>query len=92
MCAQISNVLARAADNAREYSFDGQAETLSVGPGLLVKGMGTIALPLCKAQAEELIAKCANSPFGKKLESKMDEKGRKSWQLQPDQVQFKNSL
>ncbi|KAE9310953.1 hypothetical protein PF008_g20324 [Phytophthora fragariae] len=90
VCAQISNVLARAEDQAGEFSFGGQGDTLPVAPGLVVKGVGTIALPLCKTQADELIAKCNKSPFGKKLDTMLDEKVRKSWQLAPDQVAFKN--
>ncbi|KAL4161629.1 hypothetical protein PRNP1_002181 [Phytophthora ramorum] len=92
VCAQLSSVLARAEDQAGEFSFGGQAETLPAVPGLFVRGVGTIALPLCKAQAEELITKCKKSPFGQKLSTKMDEKVRKSWELAPDQVQIKNPL
>ncbi|KAF4039877.1 2OG-Fe(II) oxygenase superfamily [Phytophthora infestans] len=96
VCAQISNIIGpeddkAAAAAAGEYSFGGQAETLPVSPGLFVDDVGCIALPLCDEQAKKLIAKCDKSPFGRKLDTMMDENVRKSWQLAPDQVTIKNS-
>ncbi|OWZ02866.1 hypothetical protein PHMEG_00025503 [Phytophthora megakarya] len=81
-----------AAAAAGEYSFSGQADTLPVAPGLFIDGVGSIALPLCDEQAEKLVAKCDKSPFGRKLDTMMDENIRKSWQLAPDQVEIRNPL
>ncbi|OWZ15289.1 hypothetical protein PHMEG_00011107 [Phytophthora megakarya] len=91
-CKQISNLLARADDNAGEYSFGGPADTLPSVPGLFVTGLGDISVPLCTEQAEKLVAKCEKSPFGRKLDTMMDENIRKSWQLAPDQVEIRNPL
>lgn len=44
-------------------------------PGLSVPDVGTNALPLLPAQAEELKKKCALAPFGKKEQTVYD-KGR----------------
>ncbi|EGZ25988.1 hypothetical protein PHYSODRAFT_253571 [Phytophthora sojae] len=91
-CQKISEMLARADDNAGEYSFGGQASTLPVAPGLHGDGVGLIPVPLTEEHATKLIAKCDKSPFGRKLETMMDESVRKSWQLSPDQVDIKNPL
>ncbi|ETI35837.1 hypothetical protein F443_17902 [Phytophthora nicotianae P1569] len=91
-CKRISQLLARADENAGEYSFGGQADTLPAVPGLFVREVGDISVPLCAEQAEKLIAQCDKSPFGRKLDTMMDETVRKSWQLAPDQVEIKNPL
>ncbi|KAE9035915.1 hypothetical protein PR003_g9770 [Phytophthora rubi] len=95
VCAQISNILGPEEEQeeaAGEYSFGGQAESLPVAPGLFVTGVGSIALPLCPEQADKLIAICDKSPFGRKLDTMMDENVRKGWQLAPDQVDVKSPL
>ncbi|KAE8895242.1 hypothetical protein PF005_g24624 [Phytophthora fragariae] len=91
-CQQINEMLARADNNAGEYSFGGQATTLPAFPGLHVDGLGLIPVPLTEEHATKLIAKCDKSPFGKKLDTMMDENVRKSWQMGPDQVEIKNPL
>ncbi|KAG6955472.1 hypothetical protein JG688_00011870 [Phytophthora aleatoria] len=57
-----------------------QADTLPAVPGLFVKEIGDVAVPLCAEQAEKLIAQCEKSPFGRKLDTMMNENVRKSWQ------------
>ncbi|KAL4177243.1 hypothetical protein KRP22_002177 [Phytophthora ramorum] len=89
-CAKISEILALADEHAGEYSFGDQGDMLPSNPGLCIDGLGVIALPLVQEQAEKLIEKCEMSPFGHNVETKTDERVRKSWQLHPDQVQFKN--
>ncbi|OWZ05143.1 hypothetical protein PHMEG_00022822 [Phytophthora megakarya] len=100
-CAQISNIFGQNNDDddeietettAGEFSFGGQADTLPVAPGLFVDEVGAIALPLRSDLAEKLVAKCEKSPFGRKLDTMMDENIRKSWQLAPDQVEIRNPL
>ncbi|UIZ21715.1 hypothetical protein KXD40_000244 [Peronospora effusa] len=90
VCVKISKLVGLADDNAGEYSFGGQADTLPVDPGLFVDSLGTISLPLVEEQVKKLIAKCEKSPYGHNMETKIDESVRKSWQLQPDQVEIKN--
>ncbi|EGZ25982.1 hypothetical protein PHYSODRAFT_487033, partial [Phytophthora sojae] len=91
-CQQISEMLARADNNAGEYSFGGQAATLPAVPGLYVDGVGLVPVPLTEEHATKLIATCDKSPFGKRLSTMMDESVRKSWQLAPDQVEIKNPM
>ncbi|EEY69706.1 uncharacterized protein PITG_06181 [Phytophthora infestans T30-4] len=91
-CVKISKILASADEHAGEYSFGGVADALPVMPGLFINGVGFIPLPLAPEHAEKLIAKCAKSPFGHNLDTKMDDSVRKSWQLQPDQLELRNPL
>ncbi|EGZ25987.1 hypothetical protein PHYSODRAFT_326935 [Phytophthora sojae] len=77
-------------DYAGEYSFGGPADALPPVPGLFIDGVGTLSVPLSNAQAEELVAQCEKSPFGRRLDTLMDESVRKSWQLPPDQITFQN--
>ncbi|CAI5741741.1 unnamed protein product [Peronospora destructor] len=89
VCARISKFVGLADENAGEYSFGGLADTLSVAPGLFVNSLGMISFPLVEEQAEKLIAKCEKSPYGHNMETKINECVRKSWQLEPDQVEIK---
>ncbi|KAE9035916.1 hypothetical protein PR003_g9773 [Phytophthora rubi] len=91
-CKNISRLLAKADDTAGEYSFGGVADSLPPVPGLFVEGLGDVSVPLCPEQADKLIAICDKSPFGRKLDTMMDENVRKSWQLAPDQVDVKSPL
>ncbi|KAI9983701.1 hypothetical protein PInf_007768 [Phytophthora infestans] len=91
-CVKISKILASADEHAGEYSFGGVADALPVMPGLFINGVGFIPLPLAPEHAEKLIAKCAKSPFGHNMDTKMDDSVRKSWQLQPDQLELRNPL
>jgi len=63
---------------------------LPATPGLFVDGLGAIPTPLLEEQAEKLVVLCKKSPSGHNQEAKMDESVRKSWQLQPDLVQFRH--
>ncbi|GMF11409.1 unnamed protein product [Phytophthora lilii] len=91
-CVEISNVLGRAAEHTRDFSFGGQAASLPAVMGLLVDGVGNVSLPICRQQAEELIACCEKSPFGHNMNTVMDERVRKSWQLGPSALTIKNPL
>ncbi|OWZ04633.1 hypothetical protein PHMEG_00023431, partial [Phytophthora megakarya] len=77
-------------ESAGEYTFGGVADMLPVVPGLFVDGVGQIPVPLPDGFAEKLIAKSEKSPFGHNFDTKTDEKVRKSWQLQPNQVKLQN--
>ncbi|ETL82615.1 hypothetical protein L917_17253 [Phytophthora nicotianae] len=90
--AEVSKLLARADGEAGEFSFGGVADTLPVAPGLFVDGLGAISTPLYAEQAEKLIALCEKSPFGHNMDTKLDDNVRKSWQLQPNLIEFKNPL
>ncbi|EGZ22751.1 hypothetical protein PHYSODRAFT_252204 [Phytophthora sojae] len=89
-CIKISNTLGEASEHSGDFSFGGQADLLPPVPGLFVDGVGPVPVPLWEERALKLIDKCDKSPFGHNMDTKLDESVRKSWQLAPDQVQFKN--
>ncbi|KAG6964324.1 hypothetical protein JG687_00006036 [Phytophthora cactorum] len=90
--ARVSEVLGRADKQAGEYSFGGKADTLPAIPGIYINDVGPISIPLRKHDTAKLIEKCEKSPFGHNFDTKMDDNVRKSWQLEPSQVEFKNPL
>ena len=55
-------------------------------PRLEVDGIGTIALPLLPAQAEELIAIAERAPFGRATETIVDTDVRRTWQIGAQRV------
>lgn len=57
-------------------------------PGLSVRGLGPVALPLTKTQARELIRHCRQAPFGKGTETVVDTSVRRSWTLEPGQFRL----
>ncbi len=59
-------------------------------PGLDVRGLGQIGLPLTETQARELIKVCHQAPFGKGTETVVDPAVRRSWTLEPDQFRLTN--
>ncbi|GMF46989.1 unnamed protein product [Phytophthora fragariaefolia] len=91
-CSKISSILGRANENAGDFSFGGQAGQLPAVPGIFVDGVGPVPVPLWEERARRLIEKCEKSSFGHNMDTKMDENVRKSWELQPSQVHFKNPL
>lgn len=52
-------------------------------PGLEVKGMGPIGLPLSPAQAKELKERCQQAPYGKGESTLVDKSVRQVWHLEP---------
>jgi predicted 2-oxoglutarate/Fe(II)-dependent dioxygenase YbiX len=59
-------------------------------PGLEVRGLGQIGLPLSKTQARELIKLCRQAPFGKGTETVVDTSVRRSWTLEPGKFRLTN--
>ncbi len=62
----------------------------SIPPGLKVKGVGNIALPLFEQQARSLIELSQQSPFGRKEETILDPNVRKSWQIAAEDFELTN--
>ncbi len=56
----------------------------SIPPGLIVKGIGNIGLPLTEHQAKGLIELSEQAPFGRGEETIVDTDVRKSWQISAD--------
>ena len=59
-------------------------------PGLVVDGVGPIALPLHDSQVGALAARCSQAPFGKGERTVVDTTVRKTWQLDPADFSFTN--
>jgi hypothetical protein len=52
-------------------------------PGLVVEGIGPVPVPLRRRAAKALIAACHVAPFGKGTETLVDERVRKTFELDP---------
>jgi predicted 2-oxoglutarate/Fe(II)-dependent dioxygenase YbiX len=59
-------------------------------PGLVVEGLGTLRLPLGKAQARRLIGCCRQAPYGKGTQTLVDTAVRRVWELDAEQLEFTN--
>ena len=59
-------------------------------PGLHIKGVGPVGLPLCEKQAKEVIAVATKAPYGLGEKTIVNEDYRKTWQIQPDEVEITN--
>ena len=58
-------------------------------PGLDVRGVGPIALPLLPVQAEQLIAIAQHAPYGRGEQTLVDTAVRRTWQIDPERVQIR---
>ena len=65
----------------------GTAEILA--PGLEVRGIGPIALPLLAVQAEQLVAVATQAPYGRSEQTVVDTTVRRTWQINADQVEIR---
>ena len=61
-------------------------------PQLIIEGLGELALPLCDAQAKQLIKLCNKAPYGKGVQTIVDEKVRKVWELDASNISVGNQL
>jgi predicted 2-oxoglutarate/Fe(II)-dependent dioxygenase YbiX len=61
-----------------------------IPPGLKVKGLGQVALPVLEHQAKALIELSQQSPFGRGEETITDTNVRNSWQISVDDFEFTN--
>src|SRR5215470_5935155 len=62
----------------------------SILPGLRVKGVGPIGLPLTEHQAKGLIQVSERAPYGRGEETIVDPQVRHSWQISADDVELGN--
>ena len=60
-------------------------------PGLVIEGLGIFGFPLSQREAQVIISKCRKSPVGKGTETLLDDKVRKSWELNPSQFSIQNA-
>jgi len=57
-------------------------------PGLVVEGVGPVALPLIPFQAEQLIGVAEHAPFGRGAKTVFDPSVRRTWQIAATEVAF----
>lgn len=77
VCKEISNLLARVGRDAGEYSFGDSAPMLPSLPGMTIKNVGLVSLPLRKENVAS-------------LQSEAREIKNKLWMLGPSQVEMRN--
>ncbi len=75
-------------DRPADFCTNGQCPMML--PGLNVKGIGDIGLPLTPTEAKRMIKACRQAPYGKGTETVVDTKIRKVWELDPEQFSLKN--
>lgn len=78
-------------DSIGHGSFAASGSLPDVNPGLYVEGLGKIGLPLSERDSVALAHVCHEAPFGKGSETFVDTTVRKTWQIDPDKIQFRNS-
>ena len=78
-------------ENIGHGSFAASGPLPDVNPGLYVEGLGKVGLPLSDRDATALAQVCHEAPFGKGSETFVDNAVRKTWQINPDKIQFRNS-
>jgi hypothetical protein len=74
----------------RPGSFCTSGSAPAVLPGLEVKGLGPVGLPLAASQAKELKKHCHQAPYGKGTETVVDPKVRRVWRMEPDRFSLTN--
>lgn len=74
----------------RPGSFCVQGSTPAILPGLEVKNLGPIGLPLTIKQANELQEQCEQAPYGKGTETLVDPEVRRVWRLPPNRFTLAN--
>ena len=74
----------------RPGSFCASGNVPALIPGLEVKGLGPIGLPLTEKQAKDLIKHCRQAPYGKGEETIVDTKVRRVWKLDPSHISLTN--
>ena len=75
-------------ENPGTFSVSGSLP--ATPPGLKVKGLGSIALPLLPQQAEALIQLSEQAPFGRGEETIVDTNVRNVWQISTENFELSN--
>lgn len=87
-----------------KYSIESQLRTIEAAgtfatsgtcnnitqPGISVKGVGLLRLPLSCADATKIIAASRKSPFGKGNKTIIDPSVRNTWEIDAGQIIFEN--
>ncbi len=74
----------------RPGTFCIQGSVPAILPGLEVKKLGPIGLPLTVRQAKELKEHCEQAPYGKGTQTLVDTNVRNVWRMAPDRLELTN--
>ena len=84
---QVLKILQSIEASSGSFCTSGVCQPEMTVPGLLVDGIGPIAVPLTDTTAKALVERCEKAPFGKGSEKIVDVEYRNTWQLPPQAVQ-----
>jgi hypothetical protein len=87
VASQLWKVLESLGDSAQFCTAGSLAPVL---PGLEVKGVGNVGMPISAADARRLIEQAAPAPYGRGEETIVDTEVRRVWQLEPRQFTLSN--
>ena len=73
-------------DINRSPDFYSYQSSKAFFPQLHIDGLGELALPLCDAQAKQLISLCNEAPYGKGMETVVDKNVRNTWELDAGKI------
>ena len=80
---ELAKILAHVNRPGDFYTM-GRIELLA--PRIEVEGVGQISLPLLVAQAQQLIKVATRAPYGRGVETVIDTKVRRTWQIEASRV------
>jgi hypothetical protein len=83
----LQQLLAGLGEAAR---FESVGQVSAVLPGLEVKGIGPIGVPVAPAEAKRIITKASEAPYGRGAATIVDIDVRRVWQLEPSQFALRN--
>ena len=59
-------------------------------PALVIDGIGLVGLPLSERDAKVIISHASQAPFGKGNQTVIDTTVRGTWEIEPENVSFRN--
>ncbi len=84
----LQQLLAGLGEAAR---FESVGQVSTVLPGLEVKGIGPIGIPVAPADAKRMIGKASQAPYGQGEATIVDTEVRRVWQLERSQFNLRNA-
>ena len=84
----LQQLLAGLGEAAR---FESVGQLPAILPGLEVKGIGSIGVPVTPADAKRIIGKASQAPYGLGEATIVDTEVRRVWQLEPAQFELRNA-
>ena len=84
----LEQLLAGLGEAAR---FESVGQVPAVLPGLEVRGIGSIGVPVASADAKRIIGKAHQAPYGLGGATIVDTEVRRVWQLEPSQFELRNA-